>query len=230
MAIPSFTLHNSAKDPTTEIWFAEPPGFTALPLDALLPVPESPAADVLRTALAPFLDAAPDDVLRQQFIAQFAKGQQLLGALREVGTVHFSVGLHRDDIDGTDESSGQPLLSFFTLSWRDTAVAPRAVTVARAVTSAQGHTRIEYLELSCGPATLSETVLKPSADSGLSPAPLVQIHAHLPHPDCKRLVVITLSTTVVARREQYREILQQIAETVSFDNPLAQAENEGHLP
>jgi hypothetical protein len=226
----SFTLHDSAKDPTTEIWFAEPPGFTALPLDALLPAPESSGADVLRTALAPLLDAAPDEVIRQQFIGQFAKGQQLLGALREVGTVHFSVGLHRDDIADSDRGSDQPLLSFFTLSWRNTAMAPRAVTAARAVTSSHGHTRIEYLELSCGPATLSETVLTPSTDSGLSQAPLVQIHAHLPHPDCKRLVVLTLSTTAAACREQYREILQQIAETVSFDNPLAQAEDEGHLP
>ncbi|MGP4045534.1 hypothetical protein [Streptomyces sp. 2A115] len=220
MTIPSFTLHDSVKNPTTEVWFAEPPGFTTLPLDALLPAPESPAADVLRTALAPFLDAAPDDVIRQQFIAQFAQGQQLLGALREVGTAHCSVGLHRDDIDDADNGSGPPLLSFFTLSWRDTAVAPRAVTAGRAVTSAQGHTRIEYLELPCGPATFSETVLKPSVDSGLPQAPLIQIHAHLPHPDCKRLVILTLSTTAVARREQYRAILQQVAETVTFDNPL----------
>jgi hypothetical protein len=221
-----FTIHDSANDPTTELWFAEPPGFTALPLDALLPVPESSAADLLRTAVAPFLAAAPDDVIRQQFIAQFAKGQQLLGALREVGTVHFSVGLHRDDIDDTDKSSSQPLLSFFTLSWRDIAAAPRAVTAARAVASTQGHSRIEYLELPCGPATLSETVLTPSADSGLSQAPLIQIHAHLPYPDCKRLVVLTLSTTAVARREQYREILQQLAETVSFDNPLKAGASE----
>ncbi|MEV0635290.1 hypothetical protein AB0I77_10060 [Streptomyces sp. NPDC050619] len=226
MTIPSFTLHDSAKDPTTEVWFAEPPGFTTLPLDALLPAPESPAADVLRTALAPFLDSAPDDMIRQQFIAQFAKSQQLLGALREVGTAHFSVGLHRDDIDDTGNNSSQPLLSFFTLSWRDTAVAPRAVTAARAVTSAEGHTRIEYLELPCGPATLSETVLTPSMDSGFPQAPLIQIHAHLPHPDCKRLVVLTLSTTAVARREQYRAILQQVAETVSFDNPLEAGTSE----
>ncbi|MFC8200708.1 hypothetical protein ACFUTV_35735 [Streptomyces sp. NPDC057298] len=217
MTTPSFTFHDSAKDPTSKIWFAEPPGFTALPLDALLPAPESPAADVLRTALAPFLDAAPDDMIREQFIAQFAKGQQLLGALREVGTVHFSVGLHRDDTDDAGRSSGQPLLSFFTLSWRDTAVASRAVTAARAVTSAQGHAHIEFLELPCGPATLSETVLTPSADSGFSQAPLVQIHAYVPHPDCKRLVVLTLSTTAAVHRERYRTILQQMAETVSFE-------------
>jgi hypothetical protein len=217
---PHFTVADSAKDPDAELWFAEPAGFRAIPLDGLLPTSGSPTADHLRAALAPFLDAAPDKMMRRQFIAQLAQGQELLGALCEIGTVHCSIGLHRDDIDEAGDSSGQPLLSFFTLSWRDTAVAPRAVTAARAVSSAQSHTRIEYLELPCGPATLSETELTPSADSGLPQTPLLQIHAHLPHPDCKRLVVLTLSTTAGARREHYRAILRQIAELVSFDNPL----------
>jgi hypothetical protein len=48
----------------------------------------------------------------------------------------------------------------------------------------------------------------------------------LPHPDCKRLVVLTLSTTAVARRDQYRAILHQIAETVSFDDPLVPGTSE----
>ncbi|WP_405932162.1 hypothetical protein [Streptomyces sp. NBC_00827] len=220
MIVSSFTLHDSVEDPTAELWFAEPPGFVALPLDAVLPAPDSQAADTLRTALAPFLDAACDEAIREQFIAQVANGQQLLSVLREVGTVHCSIGLHRDDIDDTGNNDGQPLLSLFTLSWRDTAVAPRAVTAARAVTSSEGRSRIEYVELPCGPATLGETVLTPSADSGLPQAPLLQIHAYVPHPDCKRLVLLTLSTTAVARREQYRAVLEQIAETVSFDNPL----------
>ncbi|MEV7340737.1 hypothetical protein [Streptomyces sp. NPDC093544] len=227
MTVPNFTLHESVKDPIAEIWFAEPPGFMALPIDALLPSPESPAADKLRTAVAPFLDAAPNDVLRQQFIAQFAEGQLLLGALREVGTVHCSIGLHRDDIDETGSGNGQSLLSLFTLSWRDTAVAPRAVTAARAVTSAEGHSHIEYLELPCGPATFSEAVRTASADSGFAQLPLLQAHAHLPHPDCKRLVVLTLSTTAVARREQYRAILHQFADMVSFEDPLAPTEGKG---
>ncbi|NGO10366.1 hypothetical protein G5C60_22950 [Streptomyces sp. HC44] len=227
---PHFILDESAKDPDADIWFAEPAGFTPLPLDILLASPDSPAAHELRTAFAPFLDAAPDEVTRQRFVAQVAEGQRLLAALREVGTVHCSIGLHRDDVDDTVSGNGQPLFSVLTLSWRDTAAASRAATAARAVTSAEGLANIEYLELPCGPATFSESVRTPSADSGLSPQALLQIHAHLPHPDCKRLVVLTLSTTAIARREQYRTILQQIAETVSFDNPLAEAESQGHRP
>ncbi|WP_234048401.1 hypothetical protein [Streptomyces liliifuscus] len=226
MSAPTVILTDSVNDPEAELWFAEPAGFTSLPLDGLLPEPGSPAADTLRTAVAPFLDAAPNEMVRQQFISHFASGQQLLWALREVGTVHCSIGLHRDDVDEAGMNSGQPLLSLFTLSWRDTAVAPRGVTAARALAVNEGRTHIEYLELPCGPATFSESVCTPSADSGLPQLSLLQVHAHLPHPDCKRLVVLTLSTTAVARREQYRAVLQQIAETVSFDDPLVPGTSE----
>ncbi|WP_369035056.1 hypothetical protein [Streptomyces adonidis] len=226
MKTPVFVLHDSVNDPQAELWFAEPAGFTGLPFEAFLSEPGSRAADNLRAAVAPFLDSAPNELVRQQFIANVASGQQLLGVLREVGTVHFSIGLHRDDVDGMGASIGQPLLSFFSVSWRDTAVAPRGVTAARAVTSAEGHTGIEFLELPCGPVTLSETTLTPSAESGLPHQPLLQVHVHLPHPDCKRMAVLTISTTAVARRAEYRAILQQIAETVSFENPLESGTNE----
>ncbi|MFI6489333.1 hypothetical protein [Streptomyces sp. NPDC050564] len=221
-----FAVADSAKDPEAEIWFAEPTGFTALPMESLLAPPGSSAADELRIALAPLTDVAPDEAMRQQFVAQLAAGRQLLGALCEVGTAHCSIGLHRDDVDDTGSGGSQPLLSLFTLSWRDTTVAARAVIAARAVTGAEGHTRIEYAELPCGPATFSETLRTPVADRGLPQMPLLQIHAHLPNPDCRRLVVLTLSTTAVARREQYRAILQQIAETVSFDHPLEPGTSE----
>ncbi|WP_432042170.1 hypothetical protein [Streptomyces cadmiisoli] len=217
---PTFILDPSVNDPHAELWFAEPGGFVPLPLDALLPEPGSPAAERLRRAAAPFLDAAPDEAARQQFIAQFASGQRMLSALREVGTVHCSIGLHRDDVgEPRDAGRNRPLLSLFTLSWRDAAVAPRGVTAARAVTGAEGHTHVEYRELPCGPATFSETVRTPAPAGGLPPLPLLQVHARLPHPDCRRLAVLTLSTTAVARRAEYRAVLLRIAETASFENP-----------
>lgn len=218
-----FTVADSAEDPDADIWFAEPAGFTAVPLDALLPVPGSQAADDLRTALAPILDAALDGVARQRFIAQFAQGQQLLGALTEAGTVHCSIGLHRDDVDAGAASRGRPLLSFFTVSWRATAVSPRAVTAARAVSRLDAQARIEFVELPCGPVAFSETVHTPGVVSGVPQMPLVQFRAHLPHPDCRRLAVFTLSTTAVDRSEQYRAILRRIAALASFDNPLRPA-------
>ncbi|MFE0795633.1 hypothetical protein [Streptomyces mutabilis] len=63
-------------------------------------------------------------------------------------------------------------------------------------------------------------MLCPAANSSVPQLPLLQIHAHLPHPDCKRLAVLTLSTTATARREEYRAILRQVVETVRFEKPL----------
>ncbi|MEW2447595.1 hypothetical protein AB0896_08555 [Streptomyces parvulus] len=166
--------------------------------------------------MAPLLAAATSEATRQQFIALVASGQQMLAALREFGTVHCSVGMHRDDIGG----GSRPLLSLFSIVWRVTAPAPRAATAARAVTGAVGHSRIEYLELPSGPATLSETIFTPPPTPALPPLPLLQIHAHLPHPDCKRMAVLALSTVAVARRGEYRGILRQVVETVRFEDPM----------
>ncbi|MCX4666887.1 hypothetical protein OG453_09430 [Streptomyces sp. NBC_01381] len=216
---PFFTLHESAQDPDADLWFVEPAGFTTIPLDVFLAPQDSPATEKLRTALAPLLDAAPDGTAaRQQIIAQLSAGKQILAALCQAGTVHCSVGLHRDDVGGT---GGPLLLSLLTLAWRDIALAPPAVTAARAVASSEGHTHVEYVELPCGPASVSETVRTPSLGSGLLQQQLLQIHAHLPHPAGKRLAVVTLTTAEVARREHYRAILGQVAELVSFDDPLA---------
>ncbi|MFJ8804818.1 hypothetical protein [Streptomyces sp. NPDC102490] len=215
------TVHESVQDPHAELWFAEPAGFTALPMNALLAEWNTPEAELLVAAAAPLLASAPNEMARQQFIAFFASGQQALGALREFGTVHCSVGLHRDDVGG----GAQPLLSLFTITWRDTATAPRAATAARAVTASGGHRHVEYLELPCGPLTISEVLRRPAAESGLPHVPLLQVHAHLPHPDCKRLAVFTVSTVAVARREEYRALLRGMVETVRFEDPLGWRRN-----
>ncbi|WP_316773751.1 hypothetical protein [Streptomyces sasae] len=217
---PHVVIDDSATDPHAGIWFAVPGGFTELPIDVLLAAPASAEADRLRQALAPLVEAIPDGVTRQRFIAQLASGQQLLRALREVGTVHCALGIHRDDVA---DDGGGTLYSLFTVSWRDIAWAPRSVSAARAVATAEDHGRVEYLDLPSGPAAIGETVRTPSPDSGLPPTPLLQVHAYLPHPDHKRLAVLTLSTTAVERRLQYRAILHNIAELTSFDSPLSKA-------
>ncbi|WP_399888149.1 hypothetical protein ACGH7X_25070 [Streptomyces sp. BBFR51] len=219
MSTPAILLHESVDDPDAELWFAEPAGFVSLPFDALLAQPGSSEAETMREAFAPLLAAAPSEVVRQRVVAQLAQGQQVLGVLRGFGTVHCSVGLHRDDIDATSAH----LLSLFTISWRDTNVAPRGVTAARAATPAKGHTQIAFEELPCGPAVLSETTLRFAAESGMPQLPLLQIHAHLPHPDCKRMAVFTLSTTAVARRVEYRAMVRQVVRTVCFEDPLGAA-------
>ncbi|MFE9772706.1 hypothetical protein ACFYOV_13680 [Streptomyces sp. NPDC005931] len=226
MSVPVVVLDPSLRDPHAELWFVEPPGFVPLPLDALLPEPGSMAADSLRTAAVPFLNAAPDEEARRQFITVFAAGQQLLAALRDAGTVHCSLGVHRDDIGelGPECGAANVLVSVFTVSWRDVAVAPRGVTAARAVTGGGGHSGVEFAELPCGPATFSETTVAPTPGSGLPQRPLLQVHAHLPHPDCRRLAVLSLTTTAPVRRQEYRALLRLIAESVGFEDPRQEGE------
>ncbi|MFJ3666111.1 hypothetical protein ACIPSE_06625 [Streptomyces sp. NPDC090106] len=220
MSTPTVLVHESFNDPHAELWFAEPAGFTAVPMETLLSEPGSPGAENLRTAAAPLLATAHDASDRRQFIERIASAQKLLGALRDVGTVHCSIGLHRDDGEGPDDSDALPLFSLFTISWLETSVAPRGITAARAVTSTPGHSRIEFVELPCGPGTFSESTVAPAPESELPQQPLLQLHAHLPHPDNKRLAVLTLSTGAVVRRAEYRVVLRRIAETVRFENPL----------
>lgn len=224
MNTPGFILDDSVNYPDAQFWFAQPAGFNAIPISALLNLPGSPGTDELRAAIEPLLDSAPDDITRHRFLAQLALVQQLLAALVEATTVHCAIGLHHDDVSGSSngENHGGYLLSLFTLSWRDIATAAPTVTAARAVAGAEGHTNIEYHELPCGPASFSELVRTPNAQSGLPQVPLLQVFAHLPHPDGKRLVVLTLGTTAVSRRAEYRSLLHQMAENVSFENPLAE--------
>ncbi|MGV9282923.1 hypothetical protein [Streptomyces sp. NPDC003730] len=219
MSNPHIYLHESVDDTQAELWFAEPAGFLPVPLKSLLAEPGSPDAETMRQAVAPLLEAAPGEAVRQHFVAQVALGQQMLGALCAFGTVHCSVGLHRDDVGPTYA----PLLSLFTISWQETNVAPRGVTAARAVTAAGGHTRIAFEEVPCGPAVLSETTVRCAAESGLPQHPVLQVHAHLPHPDCKRLAVFTISALSGVRREEYRAVLRGIVGTVRFEDPLGVA-------
>ncbi|MBW5425394.1 hypothetical protein GKQ77_28185 [Streptomyces sp. BG9H] len=218
MTPPRFILDKSAHNPDADMWFAQPAGFTTIPFRALLNPADSPAAKALRQALAPILDSLNDELARQQFLAHLAQGQRLLAILAEAGTTRCAIGLHRDDVSGT--AKGSLLFSLFTVSWRDISPAAPAATAARAVAGAEGHTNIAYLELPCGPASFSETVRTPTADSGLPQDPVLQVFAHLPHPDGRRLVVLTLGTTAVNRRTEYRSLLHQIAENVSFEDPL----------
>ncbi|MER6271102.1 hypothetical protein [Streptomyces sp900105755] len=213
-------IHPSALQPGDGIWFATPPGFTSLPLDGLLAPRHSSEADTFREALEPLLSSVPDEVSRQNFIATLETARELFSPLWAEGTVHCALGVHRDDIGNGD---GSALLSLFTVTWVDTSWAPRGVTAARVVLHDDVHTNIEYGDFPSGPASFSERSRTPTAQSGFPQQSLLQIHGYLPHPDGTTLALLTLSTTAASHREQYREILRQIARTVTFEDPFATA-------
>lgn len=224
MTEPNLVVHPHTRAEGDGIWFAVPPGFVSLPLGVLLAPVGTPEQEELSAALTPLLASAPDETSRRQFTAVLASVQQMIYTLRREGTVHFSLGLHRDDI-GNDETGA--LISVFTITWVDTSWAPRGVIAARAVTAAENHTHIAYDELPCGPAAFSEILRTAKPDSGLPQEPLLQFHAYLPHPDGTSLALLTLSTTAVRHRERYRTLLRHIAQLVAFDDPLTKpAEGE----
>ncbi|MGW0626682.1 hypothetical protein [Streptomyces sp. NPDC002758] len=215
---PNLLVHPDATVNGDGIWFASPPGFIALPLNVLA-AESSP--QMVSTAVAPVLASAPDEMTHQRLVAALATVQQMIQALRVERTVHCSLGLHRDDT----RDRGGVLTSVFTINWVATSWAPRGVKAARALTTAEGHTDIAFAELPCGPAAFSETLRSPRSDSGLPQERLLQIYAHLPHPDGRSLALLTLSTNAVAHRSHYRSLLRQIAELASFDDPFARPED-----
>ncbi|MGW3283327.1 hypothetical protein ACWDR3_01630 [Streptomyces sp. NPDC001002] len=221
--MPNLVIHPSARTEGDGIWFLKPPGFISWPFDALAAEPASRNSEVLREVMEPLLATAPDEATRQRFVADLHFAERLFATLRTAGTVHCSLGLHRDD---TGDGDVGMLFSLFTITWVNTTWAPRGVTAARAVTAAEGHTHVEYAEMPCGPASFSESVRVPSADSGLPQEPLLQLHAHVPHPYGTSLALLTLSTTATTHRDPFRRLLRQIAELVSFDDPFA-ADTQG---
>ncbi|MFF0724646.1 hypothetical protein [Streptomyces sp. NPDC004134] len=209
----TYILSDSAAAPDRDAWFALPAGFTTLPLDVLTSPVGSPGASRLREVVDGVLAGVPDGIVREQVIGQLAGAQRMMLALREEGVVHCSLGLHRDD-----DGDGRLLTSFFTFRWQEISRAPRHLTAARAV--AAGHDRIEVLDLPCGPAALGEVGRTVAPDLGLGVERLLQVHAYLPHPDGSRLAVLTLTTPAPHRRAHYRAMLHDVAEHVSFDDPL----------
>ncbi|MFJ8800023.1 hypothetical protein [Streptomyces sp. NPDC102487] len=216
---PRFTVHPSAREPGDGIWFAVPAGFCEVNVDSLVAPEGASGVEDTADALASAVSAAPDDFVREAFVAQLARAQEMFRALRSKGTSHCSLGLHSDDSGGGKQL---PLLSLFTVTWVDAVWAPRRITVGRAVANTEGQSNIEYMELGCGPVTFSEVLRTPSLGSELASSPLLQLHAHFAHPDGRTLVLLTLSTTALDHCESYRAILRQIVATAGFESPLAQ--------
>ncbi|MER7183906.1 hypothetical protein ABT404_31285 [Streptomyces hyaluromycini] len=190
-------IDDSARNVDADIWFALPPGFIPLPLQELTTAEPEPAETVaLLTGLGPVL--------------------RLAQLLLEAGAVHCCLGLHADD-----EGDGSPLLSLYTLAWRDTEWAPRSVLAARAAAGTDTAECIEMLDLPCGPAALVQTRMTAPPELNLgAPCELLQAAAYVPCVDGRRIAILSLATASVTRARQYRALLKEIANTVSFENPL----------
>ncbi|MFJ9564386.1 hypothetical protein ACIRQQ_30650 [Streptomyces fuscichromogenes] len=193
----AYVIDDSARSEDSDVWFALPPGFVPLPLSDL-----AAAARGAAQVAGPLTGLGP--VLR---LAQL---------LLEAGAVHCCLGLHADD-----EGNSEPVLSLFTLTWRGTDWAPRSVLAGRAAAGAGETEHIEMLDLPSGPASLVQTRLNTPPELGLgAPSGLVQVTAYVPCSDGRRIAILSLATTAVEHAQHYRDLLRDIAGTVSFEDPL----------
>ncbi|MEU2338266.1 hypothetical protein ABZ608_32610 [Streptomyces sp. NPDC013172] len=192
-----YLIDDSARSPDTDVWFAMPPGFVPIPLQELMT-----AAHESASTAGPLSGLGP--VLR------------LARLLLEAGVVHCCLGLHSDD-----QTDGGPLLSLFTLAWRPTEWAPRSVLAARAATAPEETEHLEALDLPCGPASLVQTRAEVPVELGLdAPSGLLQVTAHVPCLDGRRIAILSLATTAVEHARHFRDLLRDIAATVSFEDPI----------
>ncbi|MEU6283911.1 hypothetical protein [Streptomyces sp. NPDC047028] len=223
MTSPLYMIDESALSEDADVWFVLPPGFVPLPLRELAIAEQNPAmAGRLGDALRPLFEASADAAARQRLLTAFGPVLRMAQVLLSVDTVHCCVGLHVDDV-----GDGDLLLSMFTLTWKATNWAPRRVLVARALAGAQGTEYRERLDLPCGPAAFVQSRLTGPPEVGpVAGRQLLQVTAHVPCTEGRRIAILTLATTATERAQEYRCLLRDIARSVSFENPFADPRNE----
>ncbi|MCW2870350.1 hypothetical protein [Actinacidiphila oryziradicis] len=203
-----FAVDDSATRPGCDLWFALPPGFVDIPYTALLAEPDTDQAHQLLDAVHTLLELVPQDK-HEAFLAGLAEAQVMSELLRRQGTVHCSMGLHEGD-------DGALLHSVLTIMWLHTPWTPPKLGAAKAALALESADTLELADLPCGPAAITESLVEAEGQQ------LFRLTGYLPHPDGRRIAVLTLSTTAVSAAGHYRDILSGLVRMVSFDNPLPQ--------
>lgn len=213
----SLVIDDTAKDPSSKIWYALPAGFFATPIDALDPEPGSERESQLEQALALVLDLAPEDQ-RDRYAGALRDVRFMAAQMRSEGVIACSLGMHYAD-DGSSASS------VFTVALRDIEWAPAKITAVRAVSLRECAENVGLLTLPGGrPASISDTLITMPALEGVPSQDLYQCNLYIPAPSGTQLGVLTLSSTAVGSRKHYRDMMEGIAHTVSFHDPLPEIE------
>jgi hypothetical protein len=203
-----YAVDDSATRPGCDLWFALPPGFVDIPYTPLLAEPDTDQAHQLLDAVHTLLELVPQDK-HEAFLAGLAEAQVMSELLRRQGTVHCSMGLHEGD-------DGALLHSVLTIMWLHTPWTPPKLGAAKAALALESADAVELADLPCGPAAITESLVETEGQQ------LFRLTGYLPHPDGRRIAVLTLSTTAVSAAGHYRDILSGLVRMVSFDNPLPQ--------
>jgi hypothetical protein len=156
------------------------------------------------------------------FLEQLAQARALTSEMQREGVLSFAMGVHEGD-------AGAMLESVVMLARREIPWTPPKPAAAQAATARENALPIAVADLPCGPGAFTESLVELPAEADSRQRSLYEATAYLPFPDARNLVVLTLTTTAVGARENYRDIHRAMAEMVSFDNPLPE-EFESRIP
>ncbi|MGW0424083.1 hypothetical protein [Streptomyces sp. NPDC003015] len=124
-----------------------------------------------------------------------------------------AIGAHEGD-------DGAMLESVVMLARRGIPWTPAKLAAAQAATARKNALPVAVVDLPCGPGAFTESLVQLPTEANPRQRSLYEATAYLPFPDGRNLAVLTLTTTAVDARENYRDIHRAMAEMVSFDNPL----------
>ncbi|WP_405804665.1 hypothetical protein OG729_05615 [Streptomyces sp. NBC_00210] len=217
MVMPSVSM-----TPTPPMWFRLPPGY--LTLDAIA-LDEMEA--VVSAVLAPILEsAAPVD----RCLLDARTLVNLFDAMHEGGSIHTSIGVHPDGENGA-------CVSFFSLSVKVTAsrtaglaVAQSALALSNSPHWSSNTGRLIKLPINLPAALLAGTLAAPpralleSAGISAAPSEIFQARLTVPYPTGVHIGVADLTSAATRHADAYTDILEGIAQTITFAAPAAPAE------
>ncbi|WP_189039872.1 hypothetical protein [Streptomyces daqingensis] len=215
--LPRLVIDDSARDTTSKIWYALPSGFMAVPLERLSPSTGSEPEQQLEKVETLVLDAAPAEV-REHYLGALRDVRAMAEYMQREEIIDCCMGMHLAD-------DGSSAASVFTVTLQQIDWSPPKVTVLRAVASRESAANIGLLTLpGDNPASVADTLVREFSVPGQRPQDLYQCTVYVPDPSGLQLAILTLSTTAVSVRPHYRQMMEGVAYTVSFVDPMPEIE------
>lgn len=215
--LPRLVIDDSARDPSSKLWYALPGGYFDIPLALLDADPGSAEGAYVEHIMGLVVDAAPE-AERDRYLGAMRDMRFMVRQMRTEGVFGCSLGMHHAD-------DGSSAVSVFTVALQDIEWAPPKVIALRAVSLRECPENVGVLSLpGRHPAAVSDTVARVPAAEGLPSQDLYQCNLYVPAPSGTQLAVLTLSSPAVGSRREYRDMMEGIAHTVSFQDPMPEIE------
>lgn len=208
---------NASDAPPPPLWFRLPPGYHNL--EALS------TADIDQVAETVLPLILHDRTVVDRSLSELRALLALLSALRDGDSFHTSLGVHPDGDYGASLSVFS--LSVTRISLRSPALAAAQCAVSIAKSRIWRTNTVRQLQLPMGiPATLVTGILSTPPpellmEAGIeaSTCEVFQARLAVPFPTSRHIAVADLTSAAVRHAESYTEIVEGIAQTMTFDSP-----------